>query len=278
MFGLIAAAAIALSPAASSTSAPSADATAGTPASPSAAELRRYPAPEAKQGVAVDGRFLYVVDDSQIGKYDKASGRKVAEWTGDPEKFPHLNSCEIIGAELVCASSNYPQTPMKSSVEIFDPARMVHLRSIPLGQQPGSLTWVDRKDGFWWAGFANYDGRGGEPGHDHRETFVVKFDDVWRPVGTWGFPPSVLDRFAPSSSSGAGWSGDGLLYVTGHTKPELYVMRLPAAGSTLEHVATVAVPIEGQAIAWDRSQPRVLFGIVRSRREVVEMKIPALRK
>jgi hypothetical protein len=258
MFGLIAAAAIALSPA--------------------AVELRRYEAPEAKQGVAVDARYLYVVDDSQIGKYDKATGKKVADWVGDPERFPHLNSCEIIGAELVCASSNYPQTPMKSSVEIFDPRRMTHLKSIALGSQPGSLTWVDRRNGAWWAGFANYDGKGGEPGRDHRETFVVKFDDAWRPVGKWRFPDSVLDRFAPSSSSGAGWSGDGLLYVTGHTKPELYVLRLPAAGSTLEHVATVAVPIEGQAIAWDPSQPRVLFGIVRSRREVVAMQVPALRK
>lgn len=271
MFALIAAAAVALSPATSSGAAEA-------PASPSAAELRRYPAPEAKQGVAVDARFIYVVDDSQIGKYDKASGRKVAEWTGDPERFPHLNSCEIIGAELVCASSNYPQTPMSSSVEIFDPRRMVHLRSIALGPQPGSLTWVDRKDGAWWAGFANYDGRGGEPGRDHRATVLVRFDAAWRRTGMWSFPKTVLDRFAPSSSSGGGWSDDGLLYVTGHTRPELYVLRLPAAGSTLEHVATVAVPVEGQAIAWDRCRPRVLFGIVRSRREVVAMRIPALRK
>src|SRR5206468_3105077 len=142
---------------------------------------------------------------SRIGKYDKATGRKVGEWIGDPERFPHLNSCEIIGEDLVCASSNYPQTPMSSSVEIFDPRRMVHLRSVALGPQPGSLTWVDRRDGAWRATFANYDGRGGEPGRDHRATVLVKFDDAWRRLGAWSFPPSVLDRFAPKSSSGGGW-------------------------------------------------------------------------
>lgn len=246
-------------------------------AAPSA-ELRRYPAEEAKQGVAVDGRYLYVVDDSRIGKYDKASGKKVAEWAGDPERFPHLNSCEIIGEELVCASSNYPQTPMTSSVEIFDPRRMVHLRSVALADQPGSLTWVDRRDGAWWAGFANYDGHGGVPGRDHRASYLIKFDDAWRSLGTWTFPETVVARFAPHSSSGGGWGQDSLLYVTGHDRPELYVLRLPAAGSTLDYVATIAVPIAGQAIAWDPSQPRVLFGITRLKREVVEMRVPAVGK
>jgi hypothetical protein len=236
---------------------------------PEAVELRRYPAPEANQGVAVDARHFYAVDDSRIAKYEKASGRKVAEWVGDPEKFPHLNSCEAIAGDLVCASSNYPQTPMSSSVEIFDPRRMVHLRSLPLGHQGGSLTWVDRKGGAWWAAFANYDGRGGEPGRDHRATILVRFDDAWRRTGTWTFPEAVLERFAPKSSSGGGWGPDGLLYVTGHDRRELYALRLPRTGSVLDHVATLPVPIEGQAVAWDRSRPRVLFGVSRAQREVV---------
>jgi hypothetical protein len=104
---------------------------------------------------------------------------------------------------------------------------------------------------------------------------VVRFDDAWRATATWTLPPGVLDRFAPMSSSGGGWGDDGLLYVTGHNRRELYALRLPATGSTLEPVATIAVPFEGQAIAWDPSQPRVLFGIVRSRREVVAVRVAA---
>lgn len=239
-------------------------------------ELRRVPAPEATQGVAVDATHVYAVANSTIAKYDKTTGERLAAWSGDPATFPHLNSCGVVGAELVCASSNYPKTPMTSTVEVFDPARMVHLRSIPLGHGHGSLTWVERRDGFWWACFANYDGRGGEPGRDHSFTTLVKYDDAWREARTWRFPERVLARFAPSSSSGGAFGPDGRLYVTGHDRPELYALTIPDDGEVLVHVATVAVPMEGQAIAWDASQAGVLWGISRAGRQLVATRVPAI--
>ncbi len=238
--------------------------------------LSRQPAPEANQGVAVDAGFIYAIDNSTIAKYDRATGQKVAAWSGDPATFPHLNSCAVIGAELVCASSNYPATPMRSSVEVFDPAAMTWLRSIAISPQPGSLTWVDRRDNAWWAGFANYDGRGGEPGRDHRFTTLLKFDDKWRVTGVWTFPDSVLAKLKPRSASGGAWGADGRLYVTGHDAPEVYVLALPRIGSVLTHVATIPAPIAGQAVAFDRSAARVLYGINREKREVVAMTLPPL--
>ncbi len=236
--------------------------------------ISRLPAPEAEQGVAVDAGHIYAVDNARIAKYDRKTGAKVALFQGDPAKFPHMNSCAVIGAELICAGSNYPVTPMQSQVEVFDPVRMVHLRTIPLGRQPGSLTWVDRRDGSWWAGFANYDGRGGEPGRDHRATAVVRFDDQWRALETWTFPDVVLARMAPSSASGGAFGADGRLYVTGHDRPELYVLDVPKGGGVLIHVATIPIAVEGQAITFDRTAPGVLFGVNRSKREVVAMKLP----
>lgn len=238
--------------------------------------LSHLPAPEANQGVAADGTYVYAVGNSEIGKYDRATGQKVAEWKGDPATFPHLNSCAVIARELVCASSNYPATPMSSTVEVFDPELMVHRRSIPMGKQPGSLTWVDRKDGAWWAGFANYDAKGGEPGRDHRFTTVLRFDDRWRVTGAWMFPPSVLERFKPKSSSGGVWGADGRLYVTGHDRPEVYVLAIPRRGNELTHVATIPIEAQGQAIAIDPSRPGVLYGISREKREVLEMQLPAV--
>lgn len=239
-----------------------------------AREVARHVAPEARQGVAVDERHFYAVVNSRIGKYEKDSGKKVAEWIGDRRRITHLNSCAVIERELVCANSNFPQVPMASSVEIFDPKTMHHIRSIPLGMRLGSLTWLDRKDGQWWAGFANYDDKGGEPGRDHRFTMVVTFDDQWRMTGGYRFPDSVLERFAPTSNSGGAWGPDGLLYITGHDAQEIYVLREPGEGPTLEHVATIAAPLEGQAWAWDRSAPRRIFGITRKAGEVVVMDIP----
>lgn len=240
--------------------------------------LRRWKAPEATQGVAVDARHFYAVSNSKIAKYDKQTGAKVAEWAGERARFPHINSCEVIGRELVCASSNYPETPQTSSVEFFDPVRMAHLRTVSLGQQIGSLTWVDRNDGAWWATFANYDSRGGELGRGHKHTQLVKFDDQWRRLEGWSFPDTVTARFQPMSSSGGGWGPDGRLYVTGHDHPELYVLELPKGGSKLDHIATIEAGIEGQAIAFDRSQPGVLFGISRPNREVVSMRLPPVAR
>ena len=238
--------------------------------------VRRYDAPEANQGVAVDATSLYAVGNSEIGRYDRRTGKKTGAWSGDPKVYPHLNSCAALGAELVCASSNYPATPMTSTVEVFDRAKLTHLRSISLGHQAGSLTWMLRRDGAWWGGFANYDGRGGEPGRDHTATALVKFDDAWKVLGQWSFPASVLAKFAPRSASGGAWGDGGLLYVSGHNLAEIYVLRLPKTGTVLEHLATIATPIEGQAIALDPTDHRLIFGISRNLKQVVAVRLPNL--
>ncbi|KRB52149.1 MAG: hypothetical protein V4514_15895 [Pseudomonadota bacterium] len=258
---------------ASAASAQEAAAPSGSAPSRSAEVLRRYSAPEARQGVAVDRDHVYAVANSTIAKYDKKTGMKVAEWKGDPARYPHINSCAVISRELVCASSNFPAVPQTSSVEFFDPATMTHLRTVALGLGTGSITWIDRKDGAWWAAFANYDGKGGEAPRDHRHTALVRFDDQWRKTQSWSFPQSILDRFKPMSSSGGGWGPDGRLYITGHDHPELYILALPKGGSVLDHVGTISVPVEGQAIDWDESQPGVLYGISRPNREMLAMRV-----
>jgi len=55
-------------------------------------QARAWKAAEANQGVAVDAEHFYAIDDRAIGKYEKATGRKVAEWrapAGSPVR--HLN-------------------------------------------------------------------------------------------------------------------------------------------------------------------------------------------
>lgn len=252
---------------------------AAPPAPPPIAELqaralRRYPAPEARQGVAVDAGYFYAVANTRIAKYDKRTGAKAGEWIGDGRRILHLNSCTVDGAQLVCANSDFPELPMASSVEFFDTTTMKHAGSVPLGIRIGSLTWVERRGDYWWAGFANYDAGGGEPGRDHRFSAVVKFDREWRQAGGYRFPDTVLASFAPKSDSGGSWGDDGLLYVTGHDRPEIYVLREPGEGPTLEHIATIAAPLDGQAWSWDRAAPRTLYGITRRDGEVVAMTIP----
>jgi hypothetical protein len=236
-------------------------------------EVLRMPAEEAKQGVVADARHIYAISNAEIGKYDRRNHRRIAHWQGDPELFRHMNSCRLKDREIICAASNYPEVPMASSIEWFDAKRLVHKRSRSLGPGRGSLTWLDWHDGSWWACFANYDGRGGEPARDHRLTTLVRYSAGFVEQGAWLFPEDVLQRFAPYSASGGVWGDDGMLYVTGHDLPEMYVLQLPRAGSRLEHVATVAIPTQGQAIAWD-PRGRLLWSIDRKTREVVAAVVP----
>jgi hypothetical protein len=249
----------------------------GQTADSAAETLRRLPAPEARQGAAAGPRDLYAIANYRIARYDKRTGEKRASWEGEKARYPHINSCAVIARDLVCAASSFPAVPQWSTVEFFDPVTLAHRRTVSLGEGIGSLTWVDRHDGAWWAMFANYDAKGGQPGRDHRYTTLVRFDDEWRRTQSWLLPPSVLERIAPMSISGGGWGPDGRLYLTGHDRPELYALMLPKGGGVLDHVGTYAIEAAGQAIDWDEAAPGTLYGIDRSGGQMLEMRVPIQR-
>src|SRR6187402_106813 len=187
-----------------------------------ATEIKRVPAPDAGQGVTSDGRYLYAIDNHAIAQIDPATGQQTARWDGDETRYPHINSCTTDQKLLVCGASNFPGVPMMSMIERFEAKKLRHISTQTLTGDYGSLTWVLQHDGDWWACFANYDGKGGQPGRDHRYTILIRYDRQWQEIGQWHFPAEVLERMAPKSASGGAWGDDGLLYVTGHDRPELY--------------------------------------------------------
>lgn len=231
-------------------------------------------ASQARQGVASDGRAIYVIDNSEIGKYAISDGKLLKTFHGDAKKFPHLNSCTIAIGQLVCASSNYPSVPHTGTVEIFDPHRLTHVRSVLLLQNPGSLTALDRHDDRWWAIFANYDGKGGAIGKDHRDTVFAELDDSFSIARHWQLPQSVLKRIAPRSISGVSWGAGGCIYASGHDKPEIYVLKLAEDGKELRHVATLSTASFGQAIDVDPVHPDLIWTIDRKSRQVFASKLP----
>ena len=242
-----------------------------------AEEVRRWKPRGANQGVAVDAKHFYGIGNYVVGKYDKVSGERVAEWVGlRGGATIHLNGGLFQDGQLVLAHSNFPQLPMASSLEYFDPGSVRPVKSVSLGLRHGSLTWAEKKDGFWWACFAHYNDQGTAPGTDNRSTMVGKFDENWQLLESWLCPPQVVASWGKSSCSGGSWGDDGLLYTTGHDASELYVLRLPKMGVTLEYVTMIKVPFEGQSWAWDRTDRRVIYGIIRRTGEVVVAKIPEL--
>jgi hypothetical protein len=235
---------------------------------PVLAQIGEFAVPEAYQGVGVDAKHFYAVDNAAIGKYDKVTGKLVKKWQG-PKKGPitHLDSAMVMDGKIYAAHSNYPDWPMTSSLEIYDAETMEHVGTHSFGIQWGSLTWVDWHDNHWWMTFANYDrliGPNKTPYGHKANTLMVKLTRDFRPVSSWTLPKAILDRFEDMSNSGGSWGPDGYLYLTGHDPAELYRMRLPKAGSVLELVDIIPMNIRGQGIAWDRSQPGVIYGIIRA--------------
>lgn len=237
-------------------------------------EMGRFKIPEAKQGVAVDDSFFYVIDDRQISKHEKGSGKFIKKWQ-DLENGPfiHLDSGVIVDGLLICSHSNYSGVPMTSSVEIWDPKTMKHIDSHSFGIRWGSCTWIDRHEGHWWAAFAHYNKLKDKNLTDNTYTTLVKFDDQWQMMEAWVYPQEIIKRFDGMSNSGGSWGPDGRLYLTGHDHSELYVVSFPNAGSVLILDQIIPIGNRGQGIAWDRTDPGVIYTIRKKEREVVVFKM-----
>jgi hypothetical protein len=237
-----------------------------------ATNLRKFPVTEAKQAVAVDKNHFYVINNSTIQKYGKAEGKLVASWDGKKDGIKHLNSGVVIKGKMYCANSNYPEIPMASSVEIFDVATLQHLGSHSFGiSNHGSLTWLDQYQGYWYIGFAHYAGKEASEGRDVRWTSLVKYNLDWVEIESWVFPKNIIEAFTPKSNSGGAIGPDGKLYLTGHDKPELYLLQIPKTGYTLNYLKTIPTSIHGQGIAIDRAVKEILviYGINRETNTVL---------
>jgi hypothetical protein len=247
--------------------------------SPGSTVVQRIKASHAHQGVAVDKNFVYAISSKQIGRYDRRTGRLVDVWQPSADhNIIHLNSGVVVNGKLYAAHSNYPRIPMESSIEIWDVEKLHHIGTVPLGEGYGSCTWIDRYNGAWWVCYAHYAGFGGYFDKGPEWTTLVKYDDNFTELGKWTFPKEVVKRFSPFSSSGGSWGPDGLLYVSGHRHPELYVLQIPRRGTVLTLVRTIEIESNGQGIAWDREQKDMICSIKRNDREVVISRMTSPRK
>ncbi len=237
-------------------------------------EIKRIADTIATQAVAVDKKYYYAIGNHTIAKYNKQDGTKVAEWEGGAKGvIKHLNSGVVIKNKLYCANSNYREFPMASSIEIFDVKTLKPLDSQSFGIYEGSCTWVTWHQSYWWAMFVHYDNYAPNSGTDVSWSSLVKFDKEWRRIESWILPDALLPKIKPYSISGGVFIDDTTLYCTHHHNEEIYVLKIPAMGFTLEWTNTLPVPIQGQGIALDPKQKGVIWGLHRERKEVIAFKI-----
>lgn len=236
--------------------------------------IREYSVPESRQAVAIDSLHFYVINNSTISKHLKTDGEQIGFWQDKDSIIHHLNSGIIIDGKLYCCNSNYPESPMASSIEIFDPKTLEHNENHSFGVFNGSATWLDRYEGFWYVLFAHYTDRGSEPGKDNSWTRLIKFDEEWRQIESWIFPKELLVRFGTRSCSGGAILTDGRILSTGHDNFEIYVLEFPKKGFTLKWIKTIPVGSYGQGIAYEKADDlELIYGIIKREDKVVVSKI-----
>ena len=194
----------------------------------------------------------------------------VLSWEDKDSMILHMNSGNIIQDKLYVANSNYPEYPMASSLEIFDPVTLQHIGNHSFGIVNGSATWMDMYNDHWYVSFAHYTGRGSEPGKDNSWSRLVKFDQHWRQIESWVFPKELLNRFESRSNSGGVILSDGKILCTGHDNYEVYVLEFPEKGYTLVWTNTLIVGSFGQGIDHDKiGESEYLYGIIKKKNRVV---------
>jgi len=246
--------------------------------------VRTYKTFDARQAVAVGKDYFYALDSFKLTKHNKLDGKAVVQWDGEEygKVIFHLDSGMLLNGKLYASHSNYGISPMTSSVEVWDANTLKHIESHSFGIYRGSFTWLDRYNGSWWGAFANYDKIQDGSIESYGKTVntkLVKMDGNFNIMQSWILPNKLLDRMSPMSNSGGSWGPDGYLYLTAHDYGEIYVMKIPDAGSIMHHVATVNIEnaLEGQGIAWDRTENgRILWGIRKETREVYKMSVPKI--
>lgn len=234
-------------------------------------ELQRYNAPDARQAVAANTTHFFTINNTRISKQCKQTGKVVKEWEDD--RLQHMNSGVIVNDTLYCAHSNYPTIPMHSSIEMFSTETLEHIGTHSFGIVHGSCTWLDSYNGHWYVMFVHYDGdKNRQTNRDVSWSQLIKYTNDWQQLEAWVIPPALVEKVTPYSISGGVFLPDGRMLCTHHHFKELYMLSFPEMGSELIWEKTIESPIRGQGIAFDTDEEDVLWGIDKSKREVIKTK------
>lgn len=220
-------------------------------------EMRRFATTHATQGAAADDEFVYGISNEAVAKFDRKTGELVRLSEGEAV---HLNAGAFIDGKLILAHSNYPRQPETSQVISLDPAEMKLAVVKDFGESDGSLVWILRHEGHWWANFAFY-------GDEYAKSYLARFDDQWNEAQRWTYPQELLDELGASSLSGGIWR-DGELLATGHDDKVLFRLQAPPEGKTLKLLGSAKIAFTGQGFA-DDPVTGGLIGIDRAKRQII---------
>lgn len=216
---------------------------------------------EAYQGIAVNERYFYAINNNSIGKYNLANGKRVTKSKlvlGD--NLSDLNGGRIKGDKLICT-----HTPKDgpNSLEIFNSKTLEHEKSIMIPVR-GSLIWTAILNKKLY-GFIAFNG------NEINDSRLVEFGEDYDIINMWELPYSVTDELKPFTVAG-GTIYDGKVYISGNNKSEIYELEIPddVNSSYLKHIDTISVDSTGRGFD---IMDGVIYCIKREEKQVTSAKL-----
>src|SRR5262249_61816636 len=107
--------------------------------------------------------------------HNRKSGQPLLQFSGNPAgPIIHMDSGAVYRGRVYTAHSNYDDSPMTSSIEVFDARTLQHIGSHSIGVDPGALTRLGPHDNGWAAGVAQHHRVAGRPTAPHAATHTTQ--------------------------------------------------------------------------------------------------------
>lgn len=200
------------------------------------------------QGVAWDGTYYYVIDNTNIYKYD-TSGTLISQHStsSDGTYGTHIGDAFYRDGTLYVTASNYPGVPRYGTVMRYNPDTLAFISETNLAAGTYDSAIVYGKGWWWTASDANKDI------HRYDENFVLQ--------ETTSLPEPDMTG-AAHSWNGMAWVGD-MLYLNPHA--DVYPQTMSGYhydGQSFSYVGEFMRPRDcTQGMFWNEATQRLVFAL-----------------
>lgn len=201
------------------------------------------------QGVATSAKYIFIIYNNLIEKYDKCTFELLDKIVPNAQ---HLNHGVIKDKVLYCIDN-----PLNGAnvIHMFNIDTMHYQGPVDMVDYSynGVLSSIDFYYSKWWCLYTFYEDL-------IYKTHLVVFDENWDVLRSWSFPIKIFDMIKPYNLSNIAWNRN-VLYCTAHRTSDIYMFKVFTTTDKVTYIGKMASNIDGQGIAWDKSDYNILYGL-----------------
>jgi hypothetical protein len=200
------------------------------------------------QGIASDGTYYYVIDNTDIYKFTLTGSLVNSHSTSSEGTYGgHLGDCTYgFDGYLYVTASNYPTVPRLAAIMKYDPSTLTFVSETTYGEPESYNAAITAKDGKYWTSSDD-----GLTIRRYSSSFVLE--------QTWVLTQPVMSG-AAHSWNGIEWVGD-VLYLNPHQDVNPPTMAgYYFDGSDFNYLGESIRPANcSQGMIWDEASSNLVF-------------------